>query len=242
MKKNMCARFVVAWALFVIPVGAQDVQVNRQNRTIAVTITETVRVKSEVAVVNVGYRNSAKTKQLAFEENLRLANRITKALLDAGIPKENIETESVRLGDTSRQWPLEASKQQNIEAHQSWKVRVAVADAEKVINLMVDTGANEVGEIDWIVADSIALEAKANSAALAKARALAEKMAGESKLRVGELLYLSNQEPLGESYGGGAGYFSMAAPARRLPPPKLTVFPKQVERQETVHAVFALEQ
>ena len=154
--------------------------------------TETVRVNPDLAAVDVGYRNYAKTKDLAFEDNVRVANRITKALLDVGIPKDKIESESLQLGDASRRWDENAPKEERIEAHQSWKVRVAAQDAQKVVDLVVAAGANEIDDVNWIVAHPLELEAKANSAALAKARALAERMAKESGVKVGDLLFLSN--------------------------------------------------
>ncbi len=220
---------------------AQSVDVTRTNKTIAVTVAETVRVDPDLAIVQFGFRNYAKTKDAAYEENVRASNRITKALLDAGIPKDRIETESLRVGDASPEWSSEAPKGEKFEAHQSWKISVAVTDAQKVIDLAVSAGVNEIENVDWTVANPFALEAKAGAAALAKAKELARIMAQDMGVRLGELLYVSNSRPTTWERAGLAADYSTVAVAAALPPPKLTLFPKQVEREATVHVVYAFE-
>jgi len=81
-------------------VFGQDIQVNRQNKTIAVTADESITADAEVAVLEIGYHNFGITQDAAFQENVRVAERITKALLDAKVPKANIETEKLHLART----------------------------------------------------------------------------------------------------------------------------------------------
>lgn len=69
---------------------SQDIQVNRQNKTIAVTADQSTSVDAEVAVVAVGYHDYASTQDAAFQDNVRTADVIVKALLGAGTPKANI--------------------------------------------------------------------------------------------------------------------------------------------------------
>src|SRR6185312_11945330 len=67
------------------------------DKTIAITADESVTADAEIAILEIGYHNYATTQDAAFEENVRIANKITKALLDAHIQKENIETEKLQL-------------------------------------------------------------------------------------------------------------------------------------------------
>ena len=222
---------------------AQVVNVSRTNKTIEVSLTESVRVDPEIAEIKLGYQNYGQTKDLAYEENVRKANQIVRAMLDARIPKEAIETEGVRLDRASvEELPAAQRKEREFTARQTWTIRVPVPEAQKVVDLAVNAGANLVEEVNWTVADPPALEAKANTAALAKARALAEQMARQLGANVGELLYVSNREPYYSRalFAGGGGGFAMtrlAAP----PKPPLTLFPAKFERSATVNAVFALD-
>ncbi len=84
--------------LFTMTALSQDIQVNRQNKTIAVTAEESTTADAEIAVLAIGYHNFAPVQDAAFRENVRVAERITQALLDAKVVVENIETDKFRLG------------------------------------------------------------------------------------------------------------------------------------------------
>src|SRR5712692_7247686 len=102
----MSIRPVVACALAFVVTGiarAQEVQVNRTNKTIEVTVAETVRVDAEIAELKAGYRNHASTKDLAYQENVRAAGKIIQELLNAGVTKEAIETQTLKLESQSEE-------------------------------------------------------------------------------------------------------------------------------------------
>jgi uncharacterized protein YggE len=224
---------------------AQDIQVNRQNKTIAVTAEESVTAEAEVAEITIGYRNYAVTHDAAFQDNVKVAERITKTFLDAGIPKENIETRELHLDrvEPNEKWTLEMKKERQFEAHQSWKVVVSAPRAQTVVDLAVQNGANQVEDAQWHVLDSVALQGKAGGAALAKARAVAEQMAKGLGTKLGELVYASNRAPERKSYqgwvteglGGGVGGGRFQGQSQ------LTLFPQKVKSDATVYAVFAIE-
>jgi hypothetical protein len=171
-------RFLVTLAVIAITGSllAQDIQVNRQNKTISVTADESATADAEVAVLAIGYHNYGPTQDAAFQENVRAAERITKALLDAKVPKVNIETERLQLArkEIDEKWTADMKKERQFVAEQSWHVTVSASEAQAVVDLAVKAGANEVDDVDWNVADPIALQAKAGGAALAKARSIAD--------------------------------------------------------------------
>jgi len=225
---------------------AQDVQVSRSNKTIQVTAGATLRVEPEIARLRFGFKCYGPTQQSVVDPNVQSANKITKALLDNGVPKDSIETEAVRI-DRTRDTEYATGKDDVPEfvAVQSWIVSVPVAVAEETLQLVIRTGANIVQEVEWVISDPEALSAKAHAAALQKARATAQEMATQMGAKVGDLLYVSNMEPrqfsriLGHGASGGMSY-KLAAPP---PPPPLPLhlFPVKVEQGATVTAVFAIE-
>lgn len=226
---------------------AQNIQVDKQNKTIAITADESVSVDAEVAILHIGCDNYGPTKDAAFQENARIANAITKAMLDAKIPKAAIETELLRLEhvDPNESWTPEMKNQRHFEAQQTWKVTVKASDAQSVVSLAMQNGANNISGADWDVADPLALQAKASGAALVKARAIADQMAKGLGAKLGDLIYASNAAPvarprfmpgIGEGYGGGAGggrYHDKSF--------SMTLFPQKVTQGATVYAVFAIE-
>ncbi len=89
---------LILWCAFgLLSTFGQQIQVNRQNKTIAITVDESVSVDPEVATITAGYQNYAPAKDAAYEDNIRVSNEVTKALLKIGVPKSAIETENVRL-------------------------------------------------------------------------------------------------------------------------------------------------
>jgi uncharacterized protein YggE len=229
--------------LFPVIALGQDVQVSRTNKTIAVTAEEAVEVNAEIGVLLLGYQNRAATKDAVYRENLLASERIVKALLDAGVPKQNIETSKLDLhererDDNRKQAPVE------FQALQTWTIRVRSDVAQTVVDVAVRAGANIVQDVEWTVADPVALEAKAGGAALAKARAIAEQMARGLGAKLGELIYASNRSPVAKMWRGMRADTSSAMLSRatdKLPEPKLTIFPSPVRKEATVHAVFAIE-
>jgi uncharacterized protein YggE len=230
-------------ALVAVSALGQDIQINRQNKTIAVTADESVTADAEVAVLAIGYHNYGASQDAAFRENVRAAAQITKAMLDAKIPEGNIETEKLNLGraESDEKWTEEMKKERRFQAQQSWHVSVTVAQAQTIVDLCVAAGANEVEDVEWNVADPVALQAKAGSAALSKARAIAEQMAKGLGTKLGELVYASNRAPIAKMWRGVSFDTASASLGMIANQPKLKLFPQKVKSDATVYAVFAIE-
>lgn len=237
---------VVLWcsALSLLPVFGQQISVNRQNKTIAITADDSVSVAPEVATITVSYQNYAPTKDAAYEENIRVSNEITKALLNAGVPKSALETESVKVDRAERdeKWTVEEKNARQFQASQSWTITVAADRAQAVVDTALHAGANVLESLDWNVSDAKALQAKAGAAALEKAKTIAEQMAKGLNAKLGELVYASNRAPVplfASSFDTAEA--SIIPPPPPPPPPHLVLYPKKVKADATVYAVFAIE-
>jgi uncharacterized protein YggE len=228
------------------PAFAQDNQINRQNRTIEVVATETVKVEPDIAEVTLGCVTYGETHDEAYQANLKTADQVIKALLAAGVSKEQIESSAIELGEGSSSENRPTPKGRQYEAHQSWSIRLAASQAQKIIDDAVQAGANGIENVSWDVSNPEALETKARVAAMKKARATAAAMAESGGAKLGELLYASNVvnglmgllagrqvQTESASIGSGGG----------LPTPtfSLKLFPAKVEKQVTVRAIFALD-
>lgn len=234
--------FIVLWCtLGLLPALGQQITVNRQNRTIAITADDSVSVDPEVATITVGYQNYAPTKDAAYEGNIRTANEITKALLKGGVSKSAIETEAVKLerAEPDEKWTIEEKNARQFQAGQSWTITVTADRAQAVVDVALHAGANVLEALDWNVSDPKALQAKAGAAALAKAKTIAGQMAKGLNAKLGDLVYASNRAPIPVFAGIETAEASvMPAPP---PPPNLVLYPKKVKSDATVYAVFAIE-
>jgi uncharacterized protein YggE len=239
-------RFFFAIALVVAAACSfgQDIQVNRQNKTIAVTAEESASADAEVATLAIGYHNYGLTQDSAFKDNIQMSERIIKAILSAGVPKTNVETEKLQLDrvQIEDKWTPDMKKERQFEAVQSWHMAVSAAQAQKVADLAVKAGANQVDDVDWNVSDPVALQAKAGAAALAKARSIADQMAKGLGTKLGELVYASNRAPVVKMWRGVTLNTSSATvEVNAEKQPQLTLFPERVKSDATVYAVFSIE-
>lgn len=235
---------IAAILLIASAAPAQQIQVNKDNRTIAVTASENAVADADTAVVHIGFQAFGADEKSAYATASRTSNAIAKALADAGVPKKDIESQQQNLNRVqpyeTQNLPADQRAQRQFTVTQSWDVKTKADDAAKILNVAVNAGANQSGNIDWSVADQNALEGQASAKALARARTIAEQMALGLNAKLGWLIYASNQtqaRPI-EPPRPMAGAMVMKAEA---PTPPLAINPRKVTSSATVYAVFAIE-
>ena len=221
---------------------AQTIQINKENRTLAVTATDSASAFADVAVLHVGFEAYGQDEQSAYAAGSQRSNAIVGALTAAGIARDAIESENQALAPLSeyelRNQPA-ALKGMRFHLTQSWTVHSRPDDAAKVLDIAIRSGANQSGSIDWQMKDASLLESQAASKALAHAQSIAAGMAEGLHTRLGSLLYASNQAQ--ESRPEPMRMMKMAPGAAAPAPPPLAINNRKVERSATVYAVFGLE-
>jgi uncharacterized protein len=237
---------MTAFCLLCVPTFCQENQINRQNRSIEVVASETIKVEPDVAEVTLGCVTYGETHDDAYQANLKIADSVIKKLLSAGVSKEEIQSSTIELGEANSNDNRPSPKGRQFEAHQTWQIRLAASDAQKIIDDAVAAGANGIEDVSWDVSDPEGLEAKARAAAMKKARETASQIAESGGAKLGELLYASNVvngimgmlagrtlETTNATVSSGGG----------LPTPtfSLRLFSSKVEKQATVRAIFALD-
>ena len=153
--------------IFISSSAAQSSRIVSDKKTIEIRATDKISSPAEVATVKIGFQNVAPSKEAVYEENVRMANKIVQALRTAGTPAEGIETEAIRLErEDTAQGVKPASTR--FSADQEWRIRVKASEAQKIVDIAVSAGANQVGGVDWNVSNPEALESEAYAAALAQ--------------------------------------------------------------------------
>jgi len=234
---------VVALAVcaIAVTVSAQTIQVSKENRTISVTATDKVTAMADTATVHVGYIVYGPTSDAAYANGSRTSNAIVKALREAGVPSDAIESENQSVAPV-QEYQVEkltdAEKaQRKFQVTQSWTVRTQANDAAKVLDLAVKAGANQSGQIDWSFKDENAPETQAAAKALQRARTQAEQMAQSLNAKLGALLYASNEVQASPI----RPVMMRAMVAQKADTQPLAINPRQIEKSATVTAIFAIE-
>jgi hypothetical protein len=221
---------------------AQKIEVNKDNRTIAVTVSDKATAEADIATVHIGFEAYAADGDGAYASGSQTSNAIIDALHKAGVVDKTIQSEgqSVRQNFQFDEKESEADRaKRRYVLSQSWTVKTSAADAAKVLHVAVEAGANNSGQIDWGVKDRAALQAEAAGKALQHAQAIADQMAKGLNTRLGPLLYASNQAPQTPIIPMFAAAGGRVLMSQKVEP--LAIRPQQIEEDATVYAVFAIE-
>jgi hypothetical protein len=210
-----------------------QLKVDSSNRTLTVTATDSVIVEPDLAILHIGFATQPTDAKSAYADGSRASNAIIAALKQAGVPDTSIRSESQYL-DRDYTNP----KQYKYVLRQQWTVKVAPERAAEVLDVAVNAGATSSGQIDWTVKDEKALETEALDKAAARARANAEVLAKGMGVRLGSLIYVSNQV---SSSQFPRPMPMMAMRNAEAAPQPLSIEPHQVTRDASVYAVFAIE-
>lgn len=227
--------------------SAQTVEVTQNNRTLSVSSNGTATELADRAVLHIGYEVYGPTADAAYSAAAERSSAIAKALSDAGVAKDQIESQSQSVGSTpnyENSQNLSAAERaaRQFRAQQSWNVRLPASEAARVLSLAVAAGANDSGDIDWQVSDQAELAGRAAANALTNDKQMAASMAKGLGVNLGPLLYASNQAPDSLATPRFAMLASGdAAPlSRKLKP--LSIEPQRVSVTATVYAIFAIQQ
>ncbi len=210
-------------------------------RSIAITATDRVLQQADVATVHIGYELYGPDQPTAYASASKASNAIIDAIRSAGVPRDMIESEQQTVAPMEsfqlNQLPVSERSSHAFVAQQSWIVRTAADDAARILDIAGKAGANKSGQIDWSLKDPNAASAEAAAKALQRARAQAQAMASGLNVKLGQLLYASNEvqaEPIRPAP-------MMATYAKVAAPPPLAINARQIETSATVYAVFAIE-
>lgn len=235
----------LVFAAVAAPVSAQQLQIGKDNKTIAITTSDEATATADTAVVSVGFRIYGKDQDATYADASRTSNAIMAALTGSGIPKDAIESTQQNLnpiepnGDADRTRYAQGLR---FEFSQGWQVTVPAADASRLLQTAITAGANQSGQIDWQLKDESAIEADAARKALEHGRQIALRMAEGLGVRLGALLYASNEPPSRGIINGLVAPTRLArASNAKVNLPPIAITPQKITRSATVYAVFAIE-
>jgi uncharacterized protein YggE len=213
-------------------IAQPELKVDSTNRTLTVNATGSVTVEPDLAILHIGFDTQPEDAKAAYADGARASNAIIGAIKQAGIPEDSIQSQSQYL---DRDW----SKQHKFKLSQQWTVKVPPERAAEILDIAVSAGATDSGQIDWTVKDEKALEAQALDQAASRARQNAEALAKGMGVRLGTLIYVSNQ--VSSPTPRPAMYQMERLSGGAAAPPPLAIEPRKVTREATVYAVFAIE-
>ena len=168
-----------------------SIQINKDNRTITISATDHAEADPDVADLHVGFTVYGATLQDAYKAASGSSNGIVKAMLDAGATRPEIQSQSQRVSRLS-DYEMKNQKGMKFSVQQSWTVSVDPKNAALILVAAVQAGANQSGDINWRLKNSVALDGQAVRLATEHARALAAELAKGLEVTLGKPLYATN--------------------------------------------------
>jgi len=242
-KRISLALVIVLAAVAVAAAHAETLKVDKSNRTIEVTTTASASQMADVAILHLGYIVYGPTSKAAYAKASETSNAVADALKKAGVPKDQIQSINQSVNETqsyqNQNLTPEQKAARKYRAEQTWTVRLPAKDAAKILNLAVEAGANNSGNIDWQLADPQALEAKAAAKALAHGKQIAAAMAKGLGVTLGPLLYASNQTQVHPVFA--RMFAAQAVSIKKTMVKPLSINPQRITQTATIHAIFAIQ-
>lgn len=225
--------------------SAQTVQVNKENRTILVSAVGKASAEANAATVHIGYQIYGPDSATAYARGSKISNEVMAAMTQAGVPKVAIESETQNLAEVQ---PFELNNVPPAERaarafrlQQSWTVKTSAKDANRVLDIAIKAGADASGQIDWSMADPDALHAKAVDDAMARARKNAEAIAAGMSVKLGSLIYASNDRPSGPPRAEMYEQMGRALKFENAAVTPLAVNARKIEDTAMIYAIYAME-
>jgi uncharacterized protein len=213
-------RLIAAFAIWTAALCGLTVAAQAQDQKsapaarIVVTGEGNVRAAPDYALISGGVTARAKTAQEAAVADAKLMTAVLAALRDAGIAPQDIQTSRYSIQ------PVYASSQQNSEAKltgfsASNQITAKVSDIAKVgdiLDRLIGAGATEIGGVQFLHSDLSKVLDGARAAAVADARRKAQLYAEAAGIRLGGVVWITEETASAPPYPMFAARSLPAAP------------------------------
>jgi uncharacterized protein YggE len=184
-----------------IKTGKYIGRVAEQKNTITVSGDGEIYIKPDLGLISFTVVNDSKTVEVAMTENTNKMNAVITAIKGQGVKDEDIKTTNFNINPKydypkATTYPYYSSGKRVLVGYEiSQSVQVKVRDLTKtgtLISKATDAGANDVGNLSFVVDNEDEAKNAARDQAIDKAKAKAKQLAG--KLGVSLLKVVSFSE------------------------------------------------
>ncbi|AZQ66005.1 DUF541 domain-containing protein [Silicimonas algicola] len=188
-------RFPMRLATLILTLGLAALPMTlsaQEARTIVVTGEGRIAAEPDMAVINLGVMREAATAGEAMSAASEAAAAVLVAVTEAGIEPRDVQTSSLNLQPRWDHSDQNGARITGYIANNDLMIRVRDLDAlGALLDTLVTTGANTINGLSFSVAEPRPLEDEARTAAVADARAKAERLAAAGGVTLGEVTTIS---------------------------------------------------
>ncbi|MEZ4298775.1 MAG: SIMPL domain-containing protein [Polyangiaceae bacterium] len=214
------------------PQAAKQAKRKQIRGTLAVTGTGEIKVRPDIAVLDLSVSTHDRSAQRAVQQNAECAARVIEAMRDIGIRAADMQTvgyDVIPILDRDEKSPTYGHILEYRVISQL-RVRTSVEDAGETIDAAVRAGANMVSGVRYTVRDEAGVRARALKAAVKAAHRDAEAVAESMMIKLREA------EQIEINVGGSGMFFrEMAMAKTSLSTP---IEPGNIEIRASVRVVY----
>jgi len=173
-------------------------------RAITVVGEGKVKIKPDIATVNIGVETVSATVKEATTQASQTMEAVMAALRAAGVDAKDMQTSGYSIW-ADRNYGPEGNSTETVRYRVNNNLQITIRDLDKVgvvIDAAIEAGANAIHGIQFSLAEPSAVEAEARAKAIENARAKAAELAELSGVQVGQVISVS------EVVGQGGGYLN----------------------------------
>lgn len=176
-----------------VPALSQQTQVVMEQPTVVVSGMGDVEVAPDLAEISLAVDTQEPTARAAGDANARLMERVIQALVQAGVPREDIETRGYTIFPEYIHRP---DAEPQIRGYRATNLVVVKTTELDRVGALIDTaltaGANRVDGVSFSLRDPAAAQAVALKEAVERARRSAEAIAEALGVRLGRVMQASS--------------------------------------------------
>lgn len=195
-------------------------QADRMERTITIDAVGKVTAKPDIAQLSVGMDSIAPTVAEAQKKNTEVMNNLTAKVKALGVEDKDIQTTNYNIYP-QYDYTDGGSKLKGYQVSQSITIKIRnLANAEKVLALAGEVGANNVGGLQFTIDDNDVYKAEARQQAMEKIALKAKEISKSLGVRFVNIVSYNEYENSGANYpvydlmkGVGGGVEAAPAPA-----------------------------
>lgn len=208
---------VVAGLVLVKQLTPQPVE-----RVFSVSASGKTLVKPDTAQLNIGVvTQPQKTAADAVRQGNEQMAKVVEALKAAGVKPEEMQTSGYNLSPRYSYTNERGQQLDGYELFQQLRVKLGIAESTKISDVLAaatNAGANQVGDVQFVVDNPDAAKLAARQEAIAKAKVKAQQLSRSTGLRLGKIVDVLEDaggvdQPMLYSRAMGMGGMDSAAPA-----------------------------
>lgn len=187
----------------------QDVE--RVN-TISVSATGEIYAKPDLALINFGVKNEAKTVAQAMEENSEKMNAIISFIKEQGVDEKDLKTTNFSIypryeyrKDETGIYPYPPGKRVLVGYEINQSLQVKIRDMDKISSIIqgaADEGANQVGTLRFVIDNEDELKKQAREKAIKEVKEKAKELSSQLGVKIVKIVNFSESgtTPYYQSY------------------------------------------